>query len=320
VDPLAWLEVRDLRGRLVERVRLDALPATVGRAYSNDVVLADRFVCPRHLRIDRADDGAFVVEDVGSVNGLSVGPREEMVERATLGPGGVFRIGRSTLRLLTGETPVEPTLRDGSHAHDDWSARSVALAVAAALGLFLVGAFQGNYTRTAIVDSLRGAIVFGVLVLAWAAAWAAASRIVTHRWRLGAHLAIACGVFALSAVVEVAFGYTGFLLSAGDAMDVASWLAGAAFLAWLLDAHVSLVSGMSRRRRHACAAAVSLAVSAGLAFLLHWDDGSFTSEVDIQAALKPVPAAWVRGETLDDFLAGIDELEREVTALAARPR
>ena len=50
------------------RWRLDALPATIGRALTNDVILDDPYVDAIHVRITSGGDGIPVAEDAGSMS------------------------------------------------------------------------------------------------------------------------------------------------------------------------------------------------------------------------------------------------------------
>ena len=54
---MIFLEVLDRRGRLLDRHRIDRCPITIGRAYANDVIVDDPYVCPTHLRLLRTDPG-----------------------------------------------------------------------------------------------------------------------------------------------------------------------------------------------------------------------------------------------------------------------
>jgi len=101
VDPVTFVEVLDRRGRVAHRVRLDALPATLGRSYRNAVILDDRYVSPEHARIEVAGDGTLFVEDLASANGLFTEPGGERVLRITLAPGSLFRLGHTQLRVAT---------------------------------------------------------------------------------------------------------------------------------------------------------------------------------------------------------------------------
>ena len=64
--------------------------ATVGRADDNDIVVPDGSVSSRHGEILLKGDCIELV-DLGSTNGTHVGG--ERVERATVAPGGTFKLG-----------------------------------------------------------------------------------------------------------------------------------------------------------------------------------------------------------------------------------
>jgi len=101
------VEVLDRRGRVRDRVRLSRLPAFVGRAYTNDVVLEDRFVSPQHCAIRETESGEMVVEDLDSLNGVKVltgAPSGSLTVRS----GDRFRVGETILRLVDGAHPVAP--------------------------------------------------------------------------------------------------------------------------------------------------------------------------------------------------------------------
>ena len=74
-----------------------ALPCVVGRASSADLMVDDDEISREHVRISAAGDG-FMVEDLGSRNGLYSGDRR--VESLRARPGDEFRIGRTTVGLL----------------------------------------------------------------------------------------------------------------------------------------------------------------------------------------------------------------------------
>jgi hypothetical protein len=44
MEPLTFVEILDKRGHVMQRLRVERLPATIGRAYTNDVILDDPFV------------------------------------------------------------------------------------------------------------------------------------------------------------------------------------------------------------------------------------------------------------------------------------
>jgi pSer/pThr/pTyr-binding forkhead associated (FHA) protein len=83
-EPLATLEVISsglLKGKIME-VRLPL--AHVGRGAHNDIVVADESVSDSHAKLQRRDDGWYVV-DMGSTNGTYVGGRRIDAEAALVG-------------------------------------------------------------------------------------------------------------------------------------------------------------------------------------------------------------------------------------------
>lgn len=69
----------------------------IGRATTNDVVLADLSVSRRHARIEHGAQGYEIV-DLGSANGVTVNGVK--VARARLGSGNVFGVGDNAFRYL----------------------------------------------------------------------------------------------------------------------------------------------------------------------------------------------------------------------------
>ncbi|HEY2921351.1 MAG TPA: FHA domain-containing protein, partial [Candidatus Binatia bacterium] len=77
--PLGYVEVLDAKGNVTERVPVDSFPVQVGRAYSNQVVINDPYVCPVHLAIERDEDDRLIARDLDSVNGLCSGVDSDRV-------------------------------------------------------------------------------------------------------------------------------------------------------------------------------------------------------------------------------------------------
>jgi pSer/pThr/pTyr-binding forkhead associated (FHA) protein len=79
------------RGRADVRVPLERSETVIGRDPTCDLVLADPMASARHARIFRGAGGYFVLEDLGSTNGVFVDG--EPVERLTLQDGDHFVVG-----------------------------------------------------------------------------------------------------------------------------------------------------------------------------------------------------------------------------------
>jgi hypothetical protein len=66
------IEVLARDGEVLTRHRIERLPATIGRALDNDVIVDDPFVAPLHLVLEARGEGPaqVVARDAGSRNGV----------------------------------------------------------------------------------------------------------------------------------------------------------------------------------------------------------------------------------------------------------
>jgi pSer/pThr/pTyr-binding forkhead associated (FHA) protein len=79
------------------RIGLTGAPVLIGRANDSTLVLEDDYASTRHARIS-LQDGAWVVEDLGSTNGSYLGQRK-IDGPVQLEPGVPLRIGKTVLEL-----------------------------------------------------------------------------------------------------------------------------------------------------------------------------------------------------------------------------
>lgn len=81
-------------------------PVTVGRCPSADITINDPSISRRHCQFTLGADGALIVRDLGSKNGVYVD--QERVDKTIVRPGVIVQIGAVSLRPeWTEELPVE---------------------------------------------------------------------------------------------------------------------------------------------------------------------------------------------------------------------
>lgn len=81
-------------------------PVTVGRCPSADITINDPSISRRHCQFTLNSDGALLVRDLGSKNGVYVD--QKRVDKAIVRPGVIVQIGAVELRPeWTDEVPVD---------------------------------------------------------------------------------------------------------------------------------------------------------------------------------------------------------------------
>ncbi|WP_067832680.1 FHA domain-containing protein FhaB/FipA [Actinomadura kijaniata] len=78
-------------------IDLTSAPVTIGRANDATLVVTDDYASSRHARI-YAQDGQWIVEDLGSTNGTYLG-RTKVTRPMPIPPGVPVRIGKTVIEL-----------------------------------------------------------------------------------------------------------------------------------------------------------------------------------------------------------------------------
>ena len=321
---MIFLEVLDRRGRLLDRHRIDRCPITIGRAYANDVIVDDPYVCPTHLRLLRTDDGALGVEDLGSVNGTHGDPDGARISRATLPSDGRVRIGNTVLRFRRDDASVPPALVQihGAGGSTRLTRAPVALASWVIVAVLLMNSVLiEGYERPQGWRVAGLGILFVVGISVWAAAWALVTRVVTHDWRFLAHASVACIFLGLDLIGDTVQGYVRFIGAGTWSGTLLSVACDAGPVGWLFSAHLALVGTMKARKRLAVATVAALCLLGLFTFASRWNSFEFSRQIHFDAALRPLPRAWIPGAPVEAILAEVPELEDEVRRLATqKPR
>ncbi len=315
------IEVLDRRGTVVQRVPVAALPATIGRAWTCDVILDDRHADPVHARLVQDESGVLVVEDSGSVNGLVAdGRRTPRVPCA--GPTTVG-IGSTTVRVVPASYPVPAALplqrESGLLAHLA-GPRTALGVVGTGLALTLVSLWLARTSDDRLTPLVGGAVAVLAVTALWAGIWALAGRIAIHRPAFVAHLALVwlCGL--VLAVVGLILDWIGFLLAVERHTTNLGLVVAAVLLAVLFYFHLGLATAQPPRVR-ASRAAVAVAVLVGLGAVLARAGEEFDGGVvAVHATLKAAPASLVVAGSVDRFLERAAAVRRAVDAEAAQPR
>lgn len=308
---LARLEVLERDGHVRHSVPVHAWPLRLGRAIDNDVVLDDPHVAPYHAEIDADADGRPGVRALPGLNGLRQGRRRlGPGERLALGGGeaGHFTAGHTRLRLRLPGEPLAPEL-PLAHARGPW----ITLGIGALFWLWLVAEHAIETDPGAPAAEWLGAVIAPPLtLLAWAGAWALASKLFQRRLDFWPHLRVA-------AVGSLAVQVAGWLLPGLGGMlgwDLLSRIGGgasAAVTTAMVAAHAGIVLPPLRRRLVLAAAVAYVTGCAVLMGLQHERQDRWFTELYTTALPPPALRLAPLAEPAD-FLRDAARLEPRLQA------
>jgi hypothetical protein len=307
-----FVEVLDRRGRVRERVRLSRLPATIGRSYTNDVIVPDRFVSPEHCSIRESDDGEIRVEDLGSLNGLRSLSGGSPVPSLSLRSGDRFRLGQTVLRLVEAGhlvAPAEPLPKDEGGILQALRDGRLALGIIAMSVLAMVlDEYLDVYDHPGWVSVLNPVIIGLAALALWAGVWAFANRLLAHRFDFLRHLASACLAALVLVATRALSEYAEFMFSSRNAALLLEACGFACAILALLSTHLAIIPAATRRHRRLWAIAGTALLLGLLALFNFTETEEAVSEVPVTVPIKTVGADWMPAVTTRKFL----ERSREV--------
>ena len=306
MERVVFVEILDRRGRVREPTRVESFPATVGRAYSNDVIVADRYVSPTHVAIRETEEGELVVEDAGSVNGIHRPGRAEPVEVVPLESGLRLRLGETMVRFVTADhlvAPADVLPRGDSGLLARLKRPRLALSL---LFLTLVVFTTDIYLETYYDFSgsaVLGPAVLGIVFLSlWAGIWAFTNRLLTHRFDFLRHLAVSCLASIGSICLWTLSEYAEFFFSSASLSMAIVLVTQATLVALLIYGHLSIIPASSPHRRRGWAFGVTAVVVGLTGLLTYAGQEDYSSDVDITVPLKSLGADWLPTVSTEEFL------------------
>lgn len=317
MEEVIYLEVLDRFDRVKERVRLSSFPVEVGRAYSNHVILDDRYVSPCHLRIVRGSDGQIVAEDLSSRNGLFLMPEGTRVRTTPLGLNTQLRIGRTLLRLRTRDCPVDEAEREGigldlqeRFVNSGRVQAATLTAVIALIGTHqYLGVYNENQFWNVLLDGMPQMLMATLVYLSF---WCFLGIIFVRRLRFRAHLTIFCTLFLLSHLSS----WLEALLSFNCVSDL--WLKGVDIVSILFVFSLGLFAHLwtSTQARPAHLWLLAILIAGGMsakegleAIQSRWD---FSQTLRFSDALLPPVCRVAPGVSVQDFFRDARTLKDRV--------
>ena len=305
------IEVLTRSGHVRQRIAWRGEEMTVGRAYDNDIILDDPYICPRHAVLRPTEQGVEV-KDLDSINGLYRHGGRDRASLVDLGGGETIRLGHTHLRFRPSDYLVKTTLKDiAAFGPLKMFSRPwliilfVILALASMLGDAALEASEP------FKFSQAGGDVFVPLlgVLAWVGFWALINFTTLQQWNFLTHLGIASFFLSLWFLLSNMLALVAFGMSWDGGYP---WLE--RLLRWLVFGGMLLVH-MRYATRGGARWQAGIAFSL-TALLLTWGaldrlqlQSEFDSRPKVEPLIKPPAFKLLSGKDVDGFFEQVESME-----------
>ena len=187
----------------------------VGRGYNNDLILTDPYIA-KHQFSCIYEDGQWFININDSINGVRHNKKSINSSRFELSMGDSLQIGKTILRFVSPNTPIEETRRISAAQGFDsvrhkWMTNMMIMA--GLFGLSVLTQFLTTYSEIDWKKLLSTAIVTPLFVFIWASGWSLAGRFLRHQANLSAHLFYASIVFIISIAVTDLDGIAAYIFN-----------------------------------------------------------------------------------------------------------
>lgn len=319
--PIGYIEVLDAKGRATARFAVEAWPVTIGRAYTNRVILDDPFVSPEHLSIAQDESGRLYASDLDSVNGLRDAPGGKRVAVLPLVSGAPFQIGHTVLRYCDFQQSVAPAAVEvGGRGRrvPSWCLGLASLSIL--LVALLLENYFDSYERFYLARSVSETMATLSMVFSWAGLWSLLSRVVIGRFNYAEHFALACGAIMISLLFTSTAEWAEFLRPALAALWVVSVVGSGALIGGLVFGHLAWASTMARRPRLWAGLGVSAAVIGTGVIADYAGRHTFTTVMEYSGIIKALDSNWLPAVSIDQFIGDSQKIKKEIDTLAHKAK
>lgn len=312
---VGYIEVLGRSGKVVARYSVRKRGLTFGRAYNNDVVLEDPYVCPHHLEIAWDEEKGIVARDLGTVNGLLLEDEKIKVDSINLVSGVKFRIGRTSFRFFNHDYEVPRTIVD-SYAMSplrSLESRKLQSFIFIVTALYiLVDYWMKSYNKFDTLNLTYGYIGFFSFIVVWSSFWAFTSRMVTHQWNLFIHCAIASGGVVVVSLFEALLSYLSFALALDNFQGIVGTVGIGLLIAGVIYTHLRFVSSALPFYLASVSSGVAVAFVGMTLLISYLENRDFNYSPQYYVTLKAPVFKIVKSKSTDDFFDDVRKLKSDL--------
>lgn len=307
-------------GHVTHRHRYHSLPIKVGRAYHNDLILSDAYVCPEHLVIDEADNG-WQIEDKSNQNGVKFKRHSEHSHSNQLHSGDDIIIGRTRLRLFSPwhTVPEAHTLSvDNTLSHFISRPIIATTLIITAVFLLILNAQLASTQSLTMIKLVAANLPAFFVVLFWGGLWTFVGRTIIHRASFLPHFIAAVLLLIASLLVATLSSYIAYTLNDRTIATLFEFVFMGIAVVMLVYINLSNSTHITRSARLIISHSIAWSLLLFGLFMQYAAQPEFNPTPEYNAELKPPFAQLVPSKSPDAFLTNSEWIFQVDTDKALR--
>ena len=263
---------------------------TIGRAYSNDVILTDPYVGPLQLKLLPADseDGGWRVCNGDETNPVFLNNRIVEDREFNARSGDELTVGRTNVTIYAEDHEV-PETREFSITNWLHNHKSKPLITSAMLLLLVAVTLWASYVELSSEPDFGvlsiNAIAVVVFALLWAAIWSSAGHLLKRSHYFSSHLFFTALCLFLFALTDNIYSYIDYVFSNAQAGVITQWIISILLWGLLIGFNLALVTYSSRAFRNGLVASVCVLGTYGA--VLYLNQADYSGQPDHSVTIKP---------------------------------
>jgi len=299
--------------KLLHRHRLSQQQILIGRDYHNDIILSDPHICPSHLSIEK-NNGQWAITDNQTVNGSfieNINKKKHSADRHVINDGDVITLGKSQLRILFANHPVEATL---ALSPFESLINIMRNPIALLLSVFLFTVVAGNIfylnmpTEVNFSQLLVPTIGMVLGFSLWPAGVALVSHFSKHEARIMSQLGISFAFFNLMWFTDFLDGIVSFNSATGSMAPffILAISIALAFALFWLNAYIGFE--MSVKRRFIVATGITILLFGGSYLVQYSNKPEFNPRPQYDSTIMMPSFLIVPSASVDEFIEDSSKL------------
>lgn len=284
---------------------------SIGRSFTNDVVLTDPHVCAEHAVIESDENGEIILHDLNSVNGTHTKDHKNIDQRHRVISGDEFVIGKTRIRIYRQNHAVQPSIRLNhiekilNFAGKPW------VAVTAVLLVMLLHAFHFYNMQLEEIKSIRlisEIFKIGLFVIAWPLCWSLYARIRKHELRFLSQLSVAMVFLFLLEVIYVVMNWLNFHVGEDSSIPMMGKFIMIAVVLILVWTNFYLSSFQSNKQRWVYSSLVTSVVVAMSYLVSSIDYGGYVHKPSYFTSIYPHSMTFYSTESNAEYIKNAEQV------------